>query len=160
VTSRLRAESWAALVLTLFGIAGIVGARTLPFGNVTRPGAGFFPMCLAVALTFVAAAVFVRSLGARDDADRPAPHDRPAPAARARVVRAAAALAALLVYAFALEDVGFGVTTFLLIVFLFRAIEPQRWAVAVGGAIVTVIACHVLFRVWLGVRLPLGPWGF
>ncbi|MGH8695604.1 MAG: tripartite tricarboxylate transporter TctB family protein, partial [Burkholderiales bacterium] len=81
-------------------------------------------------------------------------------AAPGGVVRAAATLGALLAYALALEPVGFGVATFLLIVFLFRAIEPQPWLVALGGAAATVLACHVLFRVWLGVRLPPGPWGF
>jgi putative tricarboxylic transport membrane protein len=149
-----RGQRWAAAALTAFGIAAVVGARTLPFGSVTRPGAGFFPMCLAVALTLVSGAVLLASSG--HAAADPAAASPPG----AHRVRAALTLAALLVYAFALEPLGFGLCTFVLIAFLFRVIEPQPWSVALGGAAVTVIASHVLFRIWLGVRLPLGPWGF
>jgi len=150
----VRADLWAAAGLTAFGIAAIVQARTLPFGTITRPAAGFFPMCLAVALTVLAAAVFVRSLRQRGETTAATA------AAAGGFARGAATLAALLVYAFALDAVGFGVATFLLITFLFRAIEPQRWIVALGGALLTVVVTHVVFRIWLGVRLPIGPWGF
>jgi putative tricarboxylic transport membrane protein len=150
----LRAERWAAAALTIFGVVAVQQAWRLPFGAVTRPAAGFFPLCLAVALTVVAAAVWVRAL--RGDPDVVAA----AAPARGGLARAAATLATLLAYAVALEPVGFGVATFVLIVVLLRAVEPQRWPVALGGAVLAVLASHVLFRVWLGVRLPVGPWGF
>jgi len=150
----MRAQRWAAAALTIFGVVAVQQASRLPFGDVTRPAAGFFPLCLAVALTVVAAAVWVRAL--RGD-----PHVvAAAPPTRRGLVRAAATLAALFAYAFSLEHVGFGVATFVLIVVLLRAIEPQPWPIALGGALVAVLASHVLFRVWLGVRLPVGPWGF
>jgi Tripartite tricarboxylate transporter TctB family len=152
--SKPAGERWAAAGLTAFGIAGVVGASSLPFGSVTRPGAGFFPLGLAVALTLVSAGLLVRSL--RASAGEATAVDL----SRRGLVRAGATLAGTLVYALALPSIGFGVATFLLIVFLFRAIEPQRWPVAIGGAAVTVLASHVLFRIWLGVRLPAGPWGF
>lgn len=147
-------QQWAAAVLTAFGIAAIVAARPLPFGGITRPGAGFFPLCLAVGLTVVSAAILVRSLRSPDA------EARAAGPSRRGLARAGATFAALFVYAWALTALGFGVATFLFLAFLFRAIEPQRWAVALGGAGATVMASHLLFRVWLGVRLPVGPWGF
>jgi hypothetical protein len=149
-----RGQLWAAAALTAFGIAGIVEARTLPFGGVTRPGPGLFPMCLAIALTLVAAGILASSLRGRTDGAAAGG------TSRGGLARAAATLAALFVYTAALEPLGFGLSTFLLIAFLFRAIEPQRWSIALGGAVLTVVASHILFRVWLGVRLPLGPWGF
>ncbi|HXH82978.1 MAG TPA: tripartite tricarboxylate transporter TctB family protein, partial [Candidatus Tectomicrobia bacterium] len=81
-------------------------------------------------------------------------------ASRAGLVRAAATLGALLAYAFVLERVGFVLATFGLIAFLLRVVEPRPWPVAVGAAAAAVIATHLLFRVWLGVRLPAGPGGF
>ena len=153
-SSTSRADRGAAAVLTAFAIAGIVGARTLPFGGITRPGAGFFPMCLAVLLAIVAGTLLVRAMaGATTATSGPDP-------TRGGMARAAAALVGLLGYVVLLEHVGFGVATFLLIAFLFRAIEPQRWAVALGGAAATVLVSHVVFQVWLRVRLPIGPWGF
>ncbi len=147
-------QRWATAVLTAFGIAGVVGAWPLPFGSFTRPGAGFFPLCLAVALTLVSAVILVRSLR------RPAGEARAAGPPRRGLARAGATLVALCLYAWALTSIGFGVATFLFIAFLFRAIEPQRWPLALGGAAATVMASHLLFRAWLGVRLPAGPWGF
>jgi hypothetical protein len=163
----MRAQRWAAAALTIFGVVAVQQASRLPFGAVTRPAAGFFPLCLAVALTVVAAAVWLRALrgdphvvaaaGSIDMGGRAGP---PMPPGRGGLARAAATLVTLFAYAFSLEHVGFGVATFVLIVVLLRAIEPQPWPVALGGALVAVLASHVLFRVWLGVRLPVGPWGF
>lgn len=152
--SATRAELWAAAALTAFGIAAsIEAARTLSFGSISRPSPGFFPLCTAVALAAVAFAVLVRSIRG----DRP---DAATATAGTSRIRAAATLIALLVYALVLERTGFGVATFVLIAFLFRAIEPRPWPVALGGAAAAVAVCHVVFRIWLGVRLPTGPWGF
>jgi hypothetical protein len=148
-------QRWAAGVLTAFGIVAVVGASQLPFGSVTRPGAGFFPLCLATALTLVSAGVLLANLGGRAAEGAVSPPSRPG-----GLARAATTLAALVGYALALETLGFGASTFLLVTFLFRAIEPRRWPVALAGAAITAVGCHVLFRIWLGVRLPAGPWGF
>ena len=148
------AERIAAAALTAFGVAGIVQATRLPFGTVTQPAAGFFPLCLAVGLTAVAGAVFLRSV--RIPLASTAPEGA---ASRRGLARAAATLAALLGYAFVLEPAGFALATFTLIAFLFRVVEPRPWVVALGGAAVTVAVAHVVFRLWLGVRLPVGPGG-
>jgi putative tricarboxylic transport membrane protein len=164
----LRAQRWAAAALTIFGVVAVQQAWRLPFGTVTQPSAGFFPLCLAVALTVVAAAVWLRALRGDPDVvaaamrsiDMGGPAGPPKPPGRGGLARAATTLATLLAYAFVLEPAGFALATFVLIVVLLRAVEPQPWPVALGGAAVAVLASHVLFRVWLGVRLPVGPWGF
>jgi hypothetical protein len=147
-------QVWAAAVLTAGAIAFVVDARALVFGSVTQPGPGFFPMCLAVALTFVSAGLLAQALRA----GRGVPLGVPTGARP--LGRVVATLLALLVYAFVLETLGFVVSTFLLIAFLFRAIEPQPWVVAMGGAAATAGVTHLVFRVWLRVQLPSGPWGF
>ena len=153
-SSALRAERWAATILTVFGVAALVAARRLPFGTITQPGAGFFPVCLAAMLTLVGIALLVSAL--RGPGDTTAVGFG---SARAGLARAGVTLLALVGYAFLLEPVGFGLTTFVLITILFRAVEPQRWPIALGGAAATVVVAHLLFRIWLGVRLPVGPWG-
>ncbi|HUF92656.1 MAG TPA: tripartite tricarboxylate transporter TctB family protein [Candidatus Limnocylindria bacterium] len=150
----MRAQRWAAAVLTVFGVVAVEQAWQLPVGSLTRPAAGFFPLCMALGLTVAAAVVWLHAL--RGDPDVVAAE---APT-RGGLARAAATLATLLAYAFVLEPLGFGVATFALVVVLLRAIEPQRWAVALGGGAAAVLVCHVVFRLWLGVRLPVGPWGF
>lgn len=147
--ARSIAQCGAAAVLTAFGIAAAVAASRLPFGTVTRPGAGFVPLCLAVALALAGAGLLLVSLRGRAAGEAAGEPARPDGRRRA-----GATMAALLVHALVFETVGFEVSTFLLIAFLFRAIEPRPWPAALGGAAATVAVCHVLFRTWLGVKLP------
>ena len=142
----------AALVLLLFGLAGTIEASRLTIGGPARPGPGFFPFWLALALSLVAAALLVR----------------PAPAigadARAttgvRHRRVALALAAGALYAALLEPLGFLLTTVLFLVFLLRAVEPRRWRSSIVIAAATALVCQIVFKTWLDVQLPAGPWGF
>ena len=41
----------------------------------------------------------------------------------------------------------------------FRALEGMRWTVAVAASALTSVVTYVVFKVWLYVRLPPGPWG-
>lgn len=144
----------AAAVLLLFGLAGAVEARKLAVGDLSRPGPGFFPFYLALALSLVSLALLMRSLRAR------APMAEPAPAEPVRRVKAAWTLLAGVAYAFALDPLGFLVATFLFLLFLFSAIAPQRWMVAVATSLTTSLVTYLVFKVWLGAQLPSGVLGF
>ena len=146
-------QLWTAVALTALGAGGVVEAWKLAIGTVAQPGPGFFPLCLAVALTLTGAGLVRQAM-------RQATPARHAPGPAGGVRRVVVALLALLAYVLSLDHIGFVLATFLLVAFLFRVIEPQRWVLALGGAAATAILSHVVFRAWLGVRLPPGPWGF
>lgn len=147
-------QFWTAVALTALGAGGVLEAGKLQIGSASQPGPGFFPLCLAVALTLTGAGLVVQAV--REGV----PEGRAAPSPQGGVRRVVIALAALFAYVLSMDTIGFVLGTFLLVTFLFRAIEPQRWALALGGAAATAVLAHVVFRVWLGVRLPGGPWGF
>ena len=44
----------------------------------------------------------------------------------------------------------------LLLLVLFKTIEPQGWLVAIGGAIVSTAVAWLVFARWLGTQLPVG----
>jgi putative tricarboxylic transport membrane protein len=69
-------------------------------------------------------------------------------------------LAAVSVYIYLFNLAGFLLSTFLLMVFLFRSVEPVKWWVAVSSSILVSIFAHVIFKVWLGVPFPGGWFGF
>jgi hypothetical protein len=50
--------------------------------------------------------------------------------------------------------------TALLLLFLFRAIEPQKWKMAIGLAISSSVGFYLLFDRVLQVSLPKGIFGF
>jgi hypothetical protein len=66
----------------------------------------------------------------------------------------------LVVYIFSLSILGFLVGTFLLLLFLFRIMEPLPWRTVILASIVTLGAAYLLFDVFLGTQLPKGIWGW
>jgi len=70
-------------------------------------------------------------------------------------------LTVMFLYALFLEILGFLVSTFLLLVFLFRAgMESQRWSVAIGGSAIASFCSYAVFELWLKTQLPRGFLGF
>lgn len=65
-------------------------------------------------------------------------------------------LAALFIYAYLFTPLGFILSTIFLLIFLFKAVEPQKWSWAIFGAIVSTLAAYGLFRLWLNCQLPQG----
>ena len=145
-------ERAAAAILLLFGLAGAFEARRLAVGDASRPGPGFFPFWLAVALCVVAVALLLQ----RGHPAGPRPAE-PAGLRRGKVVLT---LVAGLGYAVVMEPLGFTVTTFLFLLFLLTLIEPQRRIASLTISAVTSAASYLVFKVWLAVQLPAGPWGF
>jgi len=141
----------AAAVLVVFGLLALEEARKLRFGTIARPGPGFFPVVLAAAFSLVCIALLVSAMRARDVEGTPG--------ARLGWRKIVAAMAALFVYALALEPAGFVIATFALLLFFFKVIERQRWLGAIAGSLVTACVTYLVFKVWLHVQLPAGPWG-
>ena len=140
----------AAAVLLVFGLIALEEARKLRLGSIARPGPGFFPVVLAAAFSLVCLILLVTAWRARD------PHAAAGPPLSSRKI--VATIAALFVYAFALERLGFVITTFVLLLFFFKALERQRWTTALAGSLATAFVTYLVFKVWLQVQLPAGPW--
>jgi len=146
-----RRDLGAAAVLLVFGLVAVSQARGLKLGSVAAPGPGFFPLGLAIAFSLV-------SLGLLVTAFRTPPGTALPPADAGGRVKVVGALGALLVYALTLEWLGFPLATFGLLLFFFKVLQRQRWLVAIGGSLVTSLTTYFIFKLWLGVNLPAGPW--
>ena len=146
-----RRDLVAAAVLLVFGLVAVSQARGLKLGSVAAPGPGFFPLGLAIAFSLVSLGLLVTAFRTPSGAVPP----------RADVggrLKVAGALGALLLYALTLESLGFPLATFGLLLFFFKVLQRQRWLVAVGGSLMTSLATYLIFKLWLGVNLPAGPW--
>ncbi len=137
----------AALTL-IFGAAAAYESAKLPFGTVHNPGQGFFPWWTSVVIILLALILLVRALRLRSSA---------AQEESGRITRVAALLVVLAAYSFLLDPLGYPLCTFLLVLFMLRATDPQRWTVALGMALMTAVGSYIVFAVWLGVPLPRGP---
>lgn len=136
-----------ALLFAALGILWMIAAFAMPFWQGFAPQSGFVPFWYGVILTGLSAAVFV-------DVVRRGPGEAKPPIGKPLVVLAALAGGIL-----GLEAAGFAPAVFLLLLFLFAAVErlPLARSVLVAGTLTVLLV--LVFRVWLGLPLPAGPLG-
>ncbi len=143
-----RRDAIVAAVALAFGATAAYESAKLPFGTVHNPGPGFFPWWTSVVLALLALVLLVHALTSRSRTAREGP---------GRIAKVAALLVVLGAYTFLLDPLGYPLCTFLLVLFMLRVTDRERWAVALGVAAITAVGSYVVFALWLSVPLPPGP---
>jgi len=145
--------------LLVGGFFVIIAAR-LDIGTLSDPGPGLVPLIPGILLSILSAVLVFKSYKSmkseRQSGDLAI---EPAEGLKWQPV-VAITLAAMLVFALILESVGFVVSSFLMMLFLFKFIGDLTWSRSVLGAVLSVGVCYLVFKVWLSVQFPMGPWGF
>jgi putative tricarboxylic transport membrane protein len=143
-----------AVPLALLAAAGVylTLALLLPFGAVARPGAGFYPVLVAVFALVVAMAATVSAFRGAPRAD--ADDARLDAGARRRVFISVVALTA---FCLALPWVGYPAAAFAFVAVVLRYLGG-RWTTALLTGVLSSAGSYVLFAVLLDVPLPRGPW--
>ena len=144
----VRRDVAVASLALAFGAAAAFESAKLPFGTIHNPGQGFFPWWASVVVVLLALLLLVQALTSRSSTVREGP---------GRIVKVAALLFVLAVYTFLLDPLGYPLCTFLLVLFMLRVLDPQRWTVALRMAALTAVGTYVVFAIWLSVPLPRGP---
>jgi putative tricarboxylic transport membrane protein len=146
------------LISSLFWIASgaliILGSLRLPLGGPQNPGPGFLPFLVGVLMLILSVALLVRSVHFKGG-------KRTEPAAvSSKSFKLIGTAAALFLFAFAFPHLGFLITTIPLMIFLSRVIGELNWRVSLAIGFLTSLAMYALFKTWLKVQFPVGPWGF
>jgi putative tricarboxylic transport membrane protein len=71
-------------------------------------------------------------------------------------IKPALILVILFFYIYFFKKLGFILDTFLLMIFLYRSIEPQSWGIAILSSFLTVLVTWFIFGYWFGVQFPAG----
>lgn len=149
-----RAALWGELLLCLvfigIGVFWIAVAAGMSMWDGFAPASGFLPLVYGVLLAGLAiAATVVNAFSSGGGA-----------AAEDPIARPLLVLLALCAGVAGIEIAGFFVSMFLAMLFLFRVAErlPLIASLAVSAGAASVLT--LVFRRWLGVPLPAGPWGF
>ena len=143
-----RRDALAAVMALVFGAAAAYESAKLPFGTVHSPGQGFFPWWTSILVSLLALGLLFQALTSRSSIVQQGP---------GRIAKVSLLLLVLIAYTFLLDLLGYLLCTFFLVLFMLRAIDLQRWTVALGMAAVTAVGSYVVFAVWLSVPLPRGP---
>ncbi len=119
-------------------------------GNFRSPGPGFLPFGAGIVLGGLALIIMLKSLRKTFGQKKAFWEERN------RWPKVAMTLILIFVYGLLLDTLGFLLTTFLIMGFLFRGIEPQRWRTVIAGAVLSALGSYLIFQVWLDVELPKG----
>jgi putative tricarboxylic transport membrane protein len=146
-------DQFSSLFWFMVGMVVTYLSYRLGLGTLTNPGPGFLPFWCALILSGLSSLVFFhRLLGRTQGETQKLRHLWQG----LRWPKGIYVVAAILAYALLFTTLGYLLSTIALLLFLFKAIEPQRWTVAVGGAVLASFASFVLFALWLDVQLPRG----
>ena len=151
-----RYDQMSSLVWLGFAIYICIASSRLTFGSFDHPGPGFLPLLVGICLGIFSIIAFLQASLSKETeqiAQSWYPKDR--------WKKLIWVLGVMFAYAFCLEILGFLISTFLLLVFLFRSgMEPQRWVVAIGGSAIASLSSYAVFELWLKTQLPKGFLGF
>ncbi len=146
--AKQNADLWTGLFLMIFSAAVISEAIQLEIGTPQSPGSGFMIFGAAGVLGLLALRQFIKSLHLQGQ-------ERPA----SRTVRwkqIVSVILANMIYIFLLQPLGYLLSTFLLLCFLFQIHEKGKWVSAVGGAALTSFLSYLVFSRMLQLHLPRG----
>jgi putative tricarboxylic transport membrane protein len=138
------------LVLLVVAAVYLTMALRLPFGVVARPGAGFYPVIVAVFAIVVALAATARGFRGAAGVETVALEAAP----RRRVI---ISVVALVVFCLVLPWVGFPAAAFAFVAVVLRFLG-SRWTTALITGVLSSAVSYGLFAGLLDVPLPRGPW--
>ena len=122
-------------------------------GGLHNPGPGFLPFYASILLGCLAVISLVQTL---KGASGPAPEIW----GGTGFGKLGLMLGVLFMYVAVFDLLGFLLATFLLLLVLFRIVEPYGWKTVLASALITTAAVYFVFVVLLESRLPKGSLGF
>jgi putative tricarboxylic transport membrane protein len=144
-------DALSGLFWMIIGLGVCWGGIDLELGTLHDPGSGFIFFWVGIIMIGLAAAVFIKGIREKSPDTK-----LKAIFAQVQWKKVLFVFGALIAYALTFYHLGFVLTTIFFLLFLFKAIEPQRWSIAIGGAIVSALTAYAVFHWWLGTQLPQG----
>ncbi len=148
-----RSDRVSSIFWLVFGALWVFVATRLPLGNIRNPGPGFYPLLLGLLLFSFASALLLQTgrKGASNDEE-----ERIFSGKGRLWLGVVSVTAALIIYGAFLQLLGFVLSTFLFMGFLFSSVGKQRWPVVLIGSLLATIGAYLIFAVFLDTQFPRG----
>jgi putative tricarboxylic transport membrane protein len=143
-TDRIQSLIWG-----LFGLYIAFAGVQLKLGTPRAPKPGFMIFWMGVIILILSAAFFLQSFSSVRGETKVRWKGKQWP-------KGVKLMLALFLYAAIFHWLGFILSTFLLLIFLFKGLEPQRWGMALLLSAVTITVCYLVFSVFLELQFPPG----
>jgi putative tricarboxylic transport membrane protein len=142
----------------ILGFIISIWSATFSFGSWESPGPAIFPLGSGLILIFLGGILFFQAR--KQNEERPIESFVPLIPHGAAFTRVALSLGGMLLSAVFIDSLGFLLTFFCLILFLVRAVQPQKWRVDIFYTLFFTLGAYMLFQVLLKTTLPSGFLGF
>lgn len=139
-----------AIALLAIAVLWVAVAAGMPMWEGFSPQTGFLPLIYGVALAALTLAILIARLRSAPDAG----------AEQGPIGKPLIVLAAIAAGVGGIELIGFATSMFLMLAFLYCVVERISVIPGLLVSAATSAALILVFRTWLGVPLPLGPWSF
>jgi putative tricarboxylic transport membrane protein len=143
-TDRIQSLLWA-----LFGFYISFEGFQLKLGTPRAPKPGFLIFWMGIIILILSLLFFLQSFSASQD-------EKKIRWKGLQWQRGIKLLVALFLYVAVFQWLGFILSTFFLLLFLFKGLEPQKWRTALILSAVTVTVCYLVFGVFLELQFPPG----
>jgi hypothetical protein len=140
-------DFWAGILFVVFGGAALWIGRVYAFGTLSKMGPGYLPTVLCWALLGIGGVLIARALAIGGP-----------PIERSKLKPQLFILAAIVVFALAIERLGLAPAVVLVAVTAALASHDLRWIEAIALAVALAALCVVLFVHLLG--QPFTVWAF
>jgi putative tricarboxylic transport membrane protein len=145
-------ELWGGLIGLALGIFVIRSGLKLKLGTINDPGSGYVLFYTGILMCVFAVTIIVAAVTEGGPTFGSRWKD-------ARWTKPIVVIACLIAFAFALEPLGFPLSSIPLTLLLMRLIDPVRWELAVPISIAVPGGMWWLLKHALGIQLPSGTFG-
>ena len=144
-----KSDRLISLIMIVFGLYIAFEGYRLKLGTFHEPKPGFLIFWAGIILSSLSIALFIQTFLSRGK-------EKIAPWKGVQWIKVVKLLIALIAFPLVFRWMGFLLSTFLLLLFLLKGLEPQRWRVALAVSVITIVLCYLVFGVFLEFRFPAG----
>lgn len=142
-------DRYTSAICAVFGLYIAFEGYRLGSGTFQAPKSGFLILVAGIVLACLSTALLIQTFFSKEE-------DKEALWKGLQWSKGIRLLAALFVYALVFRWMGFLLSTFLLLLYLFKGLEPQRWLVAIVLSVITIVSSYLIFVLLLGCQFPEG----
>lgn len=148
-----RDEIIVGIVIFFFGAITAMLSLRMPIGTFRMAGTGMFPLCLGILLMFLSGLFILKTFlqGKKDPVKKEVSVESSESPLQMILFLGAMVLATIF-----FNQLGYPLTSFLLMVALLRILGMKRWGLNILISIVTSVGSYFVFVQWLSIPMPKG----
>ncbi|CEP69389.1 Protein of unknown function DUF1468 [Moorella glycerini] len=159
--ARISRNVMGALGIGIITLIYLYEAFQLPFGSAGAPDMGFVPVLMGIALLVLCIMLIGKELllPAKSVGQEVDLWDEEGEGESTGFKKPLIIIVALLIYPIILVNLGFILSTIILLFIALRVMEYRSWLISLLVALVTTVLANIIFSSWLSIYFPKGILG-